>query len=241
MAAVPEYPSSCHPPDKRCRVARASPGETDRLDTELLKRAFLGWLHGESRHCSMAMVPRLKRKTPSGPNRSARTWSASAPGAAGGLSARRCVLSRAGVWVARVLLKSDIKDPVSGFFMMRSEVADKPAARLSGVGTKNLIDLLASIPGPLSVTELPYGFRGRNSRSGKLDWFTVLEYLVSGLLVEEVGGEHLPSKFLLLVQSGRAGWSCISSRCALYWPLSAPALLVLSRLRRRQRWFGTAF
>ena len=28
--------------------------KTDRLDTELLKRAFLGWLRGEPEHCSMA-------------------------------------------------------------------------------------------------------------------------------------------------------------------------------------------
>ena len=61
------------------------------------------------------------------------------------------MLSRAGVLLARVRLKSDITDPVSGFFMIRSEVADKVAARLSGVGTKILIDLLASAPGPLSV------------------------------------------------------------------------------------------
>jgi hypothetical protein len=39
------------------------------------------------------------------------------------------------------VLKSDITDPVSGFFMMPSEVADKAAARPSGVGTKILIDL----------------------------------------------------------------------------------------------------
>ncbi len=31
--------------------------KTDRLDTELLKRAFLGWLRGETNHCSMATVP----------------------------------------------------------------------------------------------------------------------------------------------------------------------------------------
>ena len=70
-----------------------------------------------------------------------------ASGAADGLFGRRRVLSRAGVWLARVLLKRDIEDPVSGFFMMRSEIADKAAARLSGVGTKILIDLLASTPG----------------------------------------------------------------------------------------------
>src|SRR6201996_1839184 len=31
--------------------------KTDRLDTELLKRAFLGWLRGERGHCSMALIP----------------------------------------------------------------------------------------------------------------------------------------------------------------------------------------
>jgi len=31
--------------------------KTDRLDTELLKRAFLGWLRGEANHCSMAAIP----------------------------------------------------------------------------------------------------------------------------------------------------------------------------------------
>jgi transposase len=31
--------------------------KTDRLDTELLMRAFLGWLRGEKRHCSMAAIP----------------------------------------------------------------------------------------------------------------------------------------------------------------------------------------
>jgi hypothetical protein len=33
--------------------------KTDRLDTELLKRAFLGWLRGERRHCSMVAIPTL--------------------------------------------------------------------------------------------------------------------------------------------------------------------------------------
>ena len=87
--------------------------------------------------------------------------------------------------------------------MMRSDVADKAAARLSGVGTKILIDLLASAPEPLSVVELPYRFRGRNSGSSKLDWFTVLEYLA--LLAEKVSGGYLPSKFLLFGAVGASG------------------------------------
>ena len=33
--------------------------KTDRLDTELLKRGFLGWPRGERGHCSMARVPTI--------------------------------------------------------------------------------------------------------------------------------------------------------------------------------------
>jgi transposase len=43
--------------------------KTDRLDTELLKRAFLGWLRGEPDHCSMAAVPTLDEEDARRPNR----------------------------------------------------------------------------------------------------------------------------------------------------------------------------
>ena len=43
--------------------------KTDRLDTELLKRAFLGWLRGEQRHCSMAMIPTSEEEDAKRPNR----------------------------------------------------------------------------------------------------------------------------------------------------------------------------
>jgi transposase len=43
--------------------------KTDRLDTELLKRSFLGWLRGEPRHCSMAMVPKAEEEDARRPNR----------------------------------------------------------------------------------------------------------------------------------------------------------------------------
>ena len=43
--------------------------KTDRLDTELLKRAFLGWLRGERGHCSMAAVPSLEEEDAKRPAR----------------------------------------------------------------------------------------------------------------------------------------------------------------------------
>src|SRR5467141_4190037 len=43
--------------------------KTDRLDTELLKRASLGWLRGERGHCSMARVPTIAKEDDKRPNR----------------------------------------------------------------------------------------------------------------------------------------------------------------------------
>src|SRR3954447_21549366 len=43
--------------------------KTDRLDTEMLKRGFLGWLRGERGHCTMARVPTIAEEDAKRPNR----------------------------------------------------------------------------------------------------------------------------------------------------------------------------
>jgi transposase len=43
--------------------------KTDRLDTELLKRSFLGWLRGERDHCKMVAIPTVKDEDAKRPNR----------------------------------------------------------------------------------------------------------------------------------------------------------------------------
>jgi transposase len=43
--------------------------KTDRLDTELLKRAFLGWLRGGRHHCKMVAIPTVEDEDAKRPNR----------------------------------------------------------------------------------------------------------------------------------------------------------------------------
>jgi transposase len=43
--------------------------KTDRLDTEMLMRALLGWLRGEPRHCRMAQIPTLEQEDARRPSR----------------------------------------------------------------------------------------------------------------------------------------------------------------------------
>ena len=47
--------------------------KTDRLDLGLLKRAFVGWLRGEAKHCSMAAIPSLTEEDARRANRERRT------------------------------------------------------------------------------------------------------------------------------------------------------------------------
>jgi transposase len=57
------HPSSVAVPREHRRA------KTDRLDTELLKRAFLGWLRGERDHCTMAAIPTAEEEDAKRPNR----------------------------------------------------------------------------------------------------------------------------------------------------------------------------
>ena len=43
--------------------------KTDRLDTELLKRAFVGWLRGERDHCNTAAIQSLREEDAKRPSR----------------------------------------------------------------------------------------------------------------------------------------------------------------------------
>jgi transposase len=51
----------------QCRANIAE--QRHRLDTELLKRGFLGWLRGERGHCSMVRVPTIAEEDAKRPNR----------------------------------------------------------------------------------------------------------------------------------------------------------------------------
>lgn len=61
------HPTSIPVPRERKRA------KTDRLDTAMLMRAVLGWLRGESKHCSMAAIPTLEEEDAKRPSREADT------------------------------------------------------------------------------------------------------------------------------------------------------------------------
>jgi dolichol-phosphate mannosyltransferase len=93
-----------------------------------------------------------------------------AGGSAAGLGGRgRTWLSQAGAQASRSLTGgTKLSDPMSGFFLMRRELIDELAPRLSQRGYKILLDLVASAGRPLRVGEVAYRFRPRQAGHSKL-------------------------------------------------------------------------
>jgi dolichol-phosphate mannosyltransferase len=125
-------------------------------------------------------------------------------GLASGLSNTRRQGSRLATWMSRQVLKNDVSDPVSGYFMARRQVWETTAPRLSTEGFKILFDLLASIPDPIRVAELPYRFRDRLAGESKLDRRVVIEYL--SLILNKATGGMIPTRAVMFALVGSTGF-----------------------------------
>jgi dolichol-phosphate mannosyltransferase len=112
-------------------------------------------------------------------------------------------MSRVATHLAKMVLRTELTDPMSGFFMVRRSAWDAAVRRLSGEGYKILLDLCASSHPPLSTRELPYTFRPRLAGESKLDSQVVLEYLL--LLLDKRIGAYFSSRFLLFALVGGSG------------------------------------
>jgi dolichol-phosphate mannosyltransferase len=124
-------------------------------------------------------------------------------GSIGEWTAGRAGISGFATRLARLVTGTPVHDPMSGFFMLRRPVLDRCVRRLSAVGFKILLDILASSPRGLRVIELPFVFRVRHAGSSKLDAVAALDYLV--LLADKLVGQVVPVRFLLFAAIGALG------------------------------------
>jgi len=105
--------------------------------------------------------------------------------------------------IARKVTGVDLSDPMSGYFMLRAETLRADAHRLSGVGFKILLDILATVDTPLRVKEFPLDFAARADGESKLDRTVVFEFLVG--LYDKWLGRIIPTRFALFGTIGAAG------------------------------------
>jgi dolichol-phosphate mannosyltransferase len=115
----------------------------------------------------------------------------------------RIMISDVASRLGRLIVKADLSDPMSGFFMIRREAFAGAMRALSGQGFKILLDLFASSPRPLAFAEVPLNFRPRLHGESKLDAMVAWEYLM--LLTQKLVGPVFPVRFVLFSLIGALG------------------------------------
>ncbi|QKG71967.1 glycosyltransferase [Erythrobacter mangrovi] len=105
--------------------------------------------------------------------------------------------------LARKLTGVDLTDPMSGYFLLPSALARAMVPKLSGIGFKILLDLLATSPTPLRVQEFPMKFAARLSGESKLDRAIALDFLAG--LYDKSFGRVIPTRFALFGTVGMMG------------------------------------
>ena len=124
-------------------------------------------------------------------------------GEVGAWNETRHRMSRFAGALARRVIRVELADPMSGFFMVKAQVLRSCVRRLSGVGYKILFDILAETRDPMRVIELPYTFRERQVGTSKLDNAVLWEYLL--MLTQKILGHQIPIRFIAFSLIGGVG------------------------------------
>jgi dolichol-phosphate mannosyltransferase len=124
-------------------------------------------------------------------------------GSADSFDKQRAGFSMLATSVAKKLLRVEIADPMSGFFMIRRDRFEQLAPQLSTQGFKILLDIVATARGSLRIKEIPYSFGSRLHGESKLDSMVALDFL--GLVLAKLTGDVVSLRFLLFAMVGSIG------------------------------------
>jgi dolichol-phosphate mannosyltransferase len=124
-------------------------------------------------------------------------------GSADGLNKQRAGASQLATEVAKRVLGVEVKDPMSGFFMIRRDRFEQLAPQLSTQGFKILLDIIATARGELRTIEVPFTFGSRQHGESKLDSMVALDFL--GLVLAKLTHDVVSLRFLLFAMVGSIG------------------------------------
>ena len=120
-----------------------------------------------------------------------------------GLSLFRELGSRAFTYVTSLVLKAPLTDPLSGCFIMSRDYYKLARPRLTGVGFKILVDVVASARRKPRFGEVKASLRQRQGGESKLDIRVVLD--LAALLIEKATNGLMPARFVLFAGVGATG------------------------------------
>lgn len=105
--------------------------------------------------------------------------------------------------IARRITGVELTDPMSGYFMLPTATARALVPRLSGIGFKILLDLLATADSTMTVKEFPLNFSKRREGESKLDRAVLFDFLAG--LYDKTLGRVIPTRFALFGTVGALG------------------------------------
>jgi dolichol-phosphate mannosyltransferase len=120
-----------------------------------------------------------------------------------GFNKQRAGASALATEVAKKMLRVEIADPMSGFFMVRRDRFEELAPKLSVHGFKILLDLVATAHGNLRAVEIPYTFGERQHGESKLDSMVALDFI--GLVLAKLSNDIVSLRFILFAMVGGIG------------------------------------
>jgi dolichol-phosphate mannosyltransferase len=119
------------------------------------------------------------------------------------MSYLRTQISRFANKISRSCIDYEVKDMMSGFFILKSSVIQNTAPYLSKIGFKILADILASSKNKLKIEEMPYTFRARHKGESKLDARVTYEFIL--LILDKLLGRLIPLRLISFLIVGSIG------------------------------------
>ena len=124
-------------------------------------------------------------------------------GSVGVWSSDRAHISSMATRLAFLVTRQPVSDPMSGYFMLRRASFERALPRLTSIGFKILLDIIASSPTPLRLVEVPLQFGKRLHGASKLSPGVAWEF---GLLIaDKFLGQRLPVRFISFAFVGSVG------------------------------------
>lgn len=124
-------------------------------------------------------------------------------GSTGTLSGSRTFISKFATAISNRFMRDELKDPMSGFFLLDRALLDRTIRNLTGRGFKILLDIFMSSDKPVRFAEVPYVMRSREVGQSKLDSLVAWEFAL--LIVDKVIGRYVPVRFTSFVAVGSVG------------------------------------
>ncbi|MEY4571288.1 MAG: hypothetical protein RLZ10_481, partial [Bacteroidota bacterium] len=105
--------------------------------------------------------------------------------------------------ISNAYIAYDVKDMMSGFFLLKSSVIINTAPYLSNIGFKLLADILASSKKKLNIAEIPYIFRKRYKGDSKFNAVIAYEFIL--LILDKLIGKFIPLRLISFLFVGSVG------------------------------------